>query len=284
MAQVTTTEISEAESKLYDAHERVLRDAVDLVDRARVPVKTIGDRMIMLLAGRVLQIGRAINRLCRAGHAGEAGPLARAAISACVILAYIAEDRDGRSIAYIEEDRRVRRKRIADLEREKQKAADAGKEFFVSDQEMEAIVARSAEVVAMEGQKLAALGIQATKLGNADTWTGLANERDLFDQMNVLRWYVTFYKVFSDESHINANSLAGELGEQLTGTVAIGPKFGDPLTIHVIKASAEAALQAIDQVIMAFNVPDAHKINQMFGAAITDYAKAIATSSAGEQS
>src|ERR1700737_3420264 len=91
---VTVQEISEAESKLYDAHEKLLRDAVELVDRART-VKTIGDRMILLLAGRVLQIGRAINRLCRAGHAGEAGPLARAAISACVILAYIAEDRDG---------------------------------------------------------------------------------------------------------------------------------------------------------------------------------------------
>ncbi len=178
--------------------------------------------MILLLAGRVLQIGRAINRLCRAGHAGEAGPLARAAISACVILAYIAEDRDGRTIAYIEEDRRVRKKRIADIEREKQKAAGAGKEFFVSDKEMKAILATSAEVVAMEDAELAALGIPATKVGDADTWTGLPNERDLFEKMNVLRWYMTFYKVFSDESDINANSLAGELAEQVTGTVGIG--------------------------------------------------------------
>jgi hypothetical protein len=203
-----TSEISEAESKLFDAHEKLLLDAVDLIDRARPPIKTIGDRMIMLLAGRVLQIGRAINLLCKAGHAGEAGPLARSAISACVILAYIAEDRDGRSIAYIEEDRRVRKKRIADIEGEKQKAADAGKEFFVSDEELQATLNRVAEVVAMEDAKLAALGIPATKLGNADTWTGF-NERELFEKMNVLRWYMTFYKVFSDESHINANSLAG---------------------------------------------------------------------------
>ena len=48
---------------------------------------------------------------------------------------------------------------------------------------------------------------------------------------------MTFYKVLSDESHINTNSLAGELAEQVAGGVAIGPKFGDPLTIHVIKAS-----------------------------------------------
>src|SRR6266851_3351957 len=243
--RVTMPEISEAETKLHDAHEKLLRDLVTVVDRARPPVKTIGDRMILLLASRVLQIGRAVNRLCRPGHAGEAGPLARAAISACVILAYIAEDRDGRTIAYIEEDRKVRKKRIADLEREKQKAADAGRAFFVSDEELKATVARAAEVVAMEDAKLAALGIPATKLGEADTWTGLPNERDLFEKMNVLRWYMTFYKVFSDETHINANSLAGELEEQVSGIVAIGPKFGDPLTIHVIKASSEAALQAI---------------------------------------
>lgn len=273
---MTTSEISEAESKVHDTHEKLLRDAVELVDRARPPVKTIGDRMILLLAGRVLQLGHAINRLCRAGHAGDAGPLARAAISACVILAYIAEDRDGRTIAYIEEDRRVRKKRIADIEREKQKAADDGKEFFVSDKEMKAIVEKAAEVVAMEDAKLAALGIPASKLGTADTWTGLATERDLFEKMNVLRWYMTFYKVFSDESHINANSLAGELAEQMTGMVAIGPKFGDPLTIHVIKASAEAALQAIDQVVISFDIPDVQNLSRKMGAALTAYAKATA--------
>jgi len=273
---VTVQEISEPESKLYDAHEKLLRNAVELIDRART-VKTIGDRMILLLAGRVLQIGRAINRLCRAGHAGEAGPLARAAISACVILAYIAEDRDGRTVAYIEEDRKVRKKRIADLEREKQKAAEDGEDFFVSDKEMTTIVTKTAEVVAMEDAKLAALGIPASKLGTADTWTGLANERDLFDRMKVLRWYMTFYKVFSDETHINANSLAGELAEQVTGIVAIGPKFGDPLTIHVIKASSEAALQAIDQVVIAFDIPDVQNLSRKMGAALTDYAKAMAT-------
>lgn len=273
---MTVQEISEPESKLYDAHEKLLRNAVELIDRART-VKTIGDRMILLLAGRVLQIGRAINRLCRAGHAGEAGPLARAAISACVILAYIAEDRDGRTVAYIEEDRKVRKKRIADLEREKQKAAEDGEDFFVSDKEMTTIVTKTAEVVAMEDAKLAALGIPASKLGTADTWTGLANERDLFDRMKVLRWYMTFYKVFSDETHINANSLAGELAEQVTGIVAIGPKFGDPLTIHVIKASSEAALQAIDQVVIAFDIPDVQNLSRKMGAALTDYAKAMAT-------
>jgi hypothetical protein len=71
----------------------------------------------------------------------------------------------------------------------------------------------------------------------------------------------------------------------VTGSVGIGPKFGDPLTIHVMKASAEAALQAVDQVVKAFNVPDVHNIDpgvhiieRAFGTAINDYARSTAES------
>ncbi len=272
-------EVPAPEAELHAAHDRLLRDAVDLLDRARPPIRTVGDRMILLLAGRVLQLGRALHLLCSQGYAGEAGPIARAMLSACVIVAYITEDRDGRTIAYIKEDHRVRIDRIEDLERERKKAIDSGKEFFVPDSEMQAIKAKLVEVEAMEAGKLEALGITPTKLGTAKTWTGLGTERERFDRMNALRWYLTFYKLFSDETHINANSLAGELAEQVTGTSSFGPKYGDVLTIHLIKASAETVLNALEQVSLAFTLKkeaDVRALSGRIGAAITQYAKAIA--------
>jgi len=272
-------QVPPAEAALYAAHDQLLRDAVDLVDRARPPIKTVGDRMILLLPGRVLQLGRALHLLSTQGYAGEAGPLARAMLSACVILAYIAEDRDGRTIAYIKEDHRVRADRIEDLKRERKKALDAGQTFFVSESEMKAIEARRVEIEAMEARKLDALGITPTKLGTAKDWTGLGHERDRFNRMNALRWYLTFYKIFSDETHINANSLAGELAEQVTGISSFGPQYADPLTIHVIKASSEAILNALEQVSIAFQLKkeaDIRALSGRVGAAVTEYAKAIA--------
>jgi hypothetical protein len=267
--------IPDPEARLYGAHDRLVRGAVDWLDQARPPIRTIGDRMLLLLADKVLQLGRTVHLLSSQGYAGEAAAQARAMLSACINLAYIAEDRDGRSIAFIEGDREERRVWIADLERERQKAIDAGAEFFVRDSEMEFIRRQEKETEEMENFKLTALGVTATKLSSGKRWTGLSNERELFERMNGRRWYLTFYKRFSEEIHVNARSLAEALAEQLTGTSTIGAKYGDPLTIHVIKASAEAVLNALDQVNMAFAVNRAHEIRALdtqIGAALTAFA------------
>jgi uncharacterized protein DUF5677 len=270
--------IPDEEARLYAALDGLLRGSVEWLDRAKPRIATIGDRMLLLLVDKILQLGRTVLLLSSQGYAGEAAAQARAMLSACIKLAYIAEDRDGRSIAFMEADREDRRAKIADLERERQKALDDGKEFFVRDSAMELIRDQAKDVEAMEEAKLAALGVKASKLGGAKDWTGLGNERVLFDRMNGLRWYMLFYKRFSEEIHVNARSLAEALTEQVSGTSTIGPKYGDPLTFFVIKASAEAVLHALDQIDQAFSLKGANDVSTLdkeIGAALTAFEKEI---------
>src|ERR1700732_2240661 len=100
------------QAALFRAHDRMLHDAVDWLDATHAPIKGIGKRVLVGLLARILQLGTALQRLCEAGHAGEGAPTARAMVSACVILVYIAEDPDSRAAAYMETDRLERKKRI----------------------------------------------------------------------------------------------------------------------------------------------------------------------------
>ena len=58
------------QAALFAAHDRMLHDAVDWLDSTRAPLRTIGDRILLLLAARILQLGAALQRLCETGHAG----------------------------------------------------------------------------------------------------------------------------------------------------------------------------------------------------------------------
>src|SRR4029077_6554606 len=199
------------------------------------PLRGIGDRFLVMLAARIFQLGTAVQRLCEAGHAGEAHPIARSMVSACVILSYIVEDRDGRAAAYRETDRIQRKKRIADMRKEQAKAAQAETGFFISPERMAEYERQDAELTATEDRTssvLARHGIVPTRRGpRLDSFTGLNNERELFERMNALRWYLTYYKLFSDEIHVNTNALSAEMAEQLSGQSLVGAKFEDPFFV-----------------------------------------------------
>jgi Family of unknown function (DUF5677) len=241
---------------LFAAHDDLLHDSVDWLDSARVQIKTIGDRMLILLTARILQLGTALQRLCEAGHAGEAAPTVRAMVSACVILAYIAEDRDGRSAAYMEADRTQRRRTIADIKAAQDKAIAEGSSLFISSEAMASVEQKLAEVAEADDRMVANLarhGVVPTRLGpRTDTFSGLNNERDLFERMGRLRWYLSYYKSFSDEVHVSASALYVEVVEQIAGQNLVGAKFEDPL--FLILASSEMVMNALEQVDRAFDL------------------------------
>ncbi len=239
---------------LFAAHDALLHDSVDWLDSAQVQIRTIGDRMLILLAARILQLGTALQRLCEAGHAGEAAPTVRAMVSACVILAYTAEDRDGRSAAYMETDRTERRRSIADIKAAQNKAIAEGSDLFISNEALASIEQKLAEVAEADDRMVANLARHAvvpTRLGRrTDTFSGLNNERELFERMGRLRWYLSYYKSFSDEVHVSASALYTEVVEQIAGQNLIGAKFEDPL--YLIGASSEMVMNALEQIDRAF--------------------------------
>ncbi|MDQ6883730.1 MAG: DUF5677 domain-containing protein [Candidatus Dormibacteraeota bacterium] len=231
-----------------------------------------------MLTARIIQLGTAVQRICEAGHAGEAHPIVRSMVSACVILSYIMEDRDGRAAAYREMDRIERKKRIADMRREQEKAAKAEMGFFISPERLAEYERQDAELTAIEDRTssvLARHGIVPTRLGpRTDTFTGLNNERELFERMNGLRWYLTYYKLFSDEIHVSANALSAEMVEQISGQNVVGAKFEDPL--YVLAASTEMVINALELLDRAFELhQDAalKAIDAPIAAALTEYAK-----------
>ena len=210
----------------------------------------------MGLLVRILQLGTALQRLCEAGHAGEGAPIARAMVSACMTLVYIAEDRDSRTAAYFETDRLERKKRIR-LYRE---AVDASKPHF-SAEELADIERKDVELSAIQEQNVAVLakfGVIPTRLGQrTDTVSGLS-ERVLFDEMNGTYWYQAYYKLFSDDVHVSTNALFAELVEQLSGQSLVGPKFENPF--HVLVASSDMVMNALEQIDRAFGLDQRDKL------------------------
>ncbi len=269
---------SEAQAALFAAHDRLLHEGVAWLDSTKAPLRGIGDRFLVMLTARIIQLGTAVQRICEAGHAGEAHPIVRSMVSACVILSYIMEDRDGRAAAYREMDRIERKKRIADMRREQEKAAKAEMGFFISPERLAEYERQDAELTAIEDRTssvLARHGIVPTRLGpRTDTFTGLNNERELFERMNGLRWYLTYYKLFSDEIHVSANALSAEMVEQISGQNVVGAKFEDPL--YVLAASTEMVINALELLDRAFELhQDAalKAIDAPIAAALTEYAK-----------
>jgi uncharacterized protein DUF5677 len=269
---------STAQAALFAAHDRLLGDAVAWLDSTKAPLKGIGDRFLMMLAARILQLGTALQRLCEAGHAGQAQPTARAMVSACVILSYLIDDRDGRAAAYREAYRTERKKGIARIEQEMKKAATAGTEFFVKAEWLAEYKREDAQLTAVEDKAAATLanhGIVPTRLGTrTDTFTGLNNEWELFERMDAVRWYLTYYKDFSDEVHVNANVLYAEMVEQLSGQSHVGAKFEDPL--YLLGATTEMVLNTLEVIDRAFDLKqDAalKEIDARIGEALLDFAR-----------
>jgi len=265
------------QAALLAEHQRLLEEAVEVMNSAIPKAKPYGDQIFLMLASRVLQYGGALQVLCEAGHSGEAGPTARAMLSAGIELTYLGEDREGHSMAYVAEDHRVRLGRITEIEQEAQRAATERTKFFVPQQEIDAIRAELKRITAIEDQRLAdwreGHNITATKGGQQDSksWHGFAGEKELFRAMGWLRLYIGYYRLLSDETHVNANSLAGEV-PALTGGANIGARFEDP--IHVVKVSGEMVLQTVAQVNAAFGLGQEERIKTMngrIGAALTTY-------------
>ncbi len=171
---------SSAQAALFAAHDRLLSEAIAWLDSTQGPQTGIGNRYLMALGARILQLATAVQRLCEAGHAAEAQPTVRTMVSACVILSYLIDDRDGRAVAYRETYRTERKKRLARLEHEMTKATNAGKKFFVTPEWLAEYKRQDAELTSVEDKASATLAkdrIIATRLGpRTDTFTGLNNE------------------------------------------------------------------------------------------------------------
>jgi hypothetical protein len=253
--------VSADQQALFVVHHRMLREAVDWLDSTHAPLKGVGSRMLMLLASRIVQLGAAVQSLCEAGHAGEAAPTARAMISACVTLVYIAEEPDNRAAAYLQTEQFKRKYRIARIHEEQAKAEAAGKRLIVSTEELAQIDLKDPELTAIEDKRLVLLaknGVVPTRLGaRQDVVSGLSDSK-LFDQMNAMHWYLSYYALFSDEIHVSANTLYMELVEQLSGQSLIGAKFENPL--HILLASREMVINALEQIDRAFNLNQRDKL------------------------
>jgi hypothetical protein len=249
------------QTELFAAHGRLLREAVDWLDSTHAPIKGIGSRILLLLAARILQLGAAVQRLCETGHVGEAAPTARAMVSACVTLVYIAEEPDNRAAAYLQTEQFKRKYRIARIHDEQAKAEAAGKRLIVSTEELAQIDLKDPELTAVEDQRLSLLaknGVVPTRLGTRQDVVSGLSESKLFDQMNAMHWYLSYYSLFSDEIHVSANTLYAELVEQLSGRSLVGAKFENPL--HVLLASREMVINALEQIDEAFNLNQRDKL------------------------
>ena len=199
-------------------------------------------------------------------------------VSACVILSYLIDDRDGPAVAYRETYRTERKKRLARLEQEMTKATTAGKKFFVTPEWLAEYKRQDAELTSVEDKASATLAkdrIIATRLGpRTDTFTGLNNEWELFERMDAVRWYLTYYKDFSDEVHVNANVLYTEMVEQLSGKSPVGAKFEDPL--YLLGATTEMVLNTLEMIDRAFDLKqDAalKEIDARIGEALLEFAR-----------
>ncbi len=262
---------------LLEAHEHFLRDAINWLSCLDPrPTMTVAETMMVSLAVRVIQLGRALQAQCQAGYAGEAAPIARAMLSGAMTLVCIADaDSDARAVAYLHHEEYVRKKRIADLIKQSKEAHALGQAAYFSEEELRQIIAEDAELTKINAAKFsafAAKGITPKKLGSRkDTWHGL-DDRGLFEAMGAAEWYLSYYRLFSDDGHVTANSLYTEFSQRLAGHVDIGPRYEDP--IHLIGASGKAIPETLSQVNRSFGAgsrADVLALKQRLDAAVREY-------------
>jgi hypothetical protein len=96
--------VSPHDKALFDAHDRLLKEALEFLRSTRLKAETPGQIAILGLAAREL--------LCVEGHAGEADPIARALLSGVVNLVAIASRLRGRAVAFLMYARTLREKRF----------------------------------------------------------------------------------------------------------------------------------------------------------------------------
>lgn len=246
-----------AQRALLEAHEQFLRDAIKWMNCLdHRPTVTVAETVMLPLAVRVLQLGRALQAQCQVGYAGEAAPIARSMLSGAITLVCIADaDPDARAVAYLQHEESVRKKRIADLVKQSEEARASGQVPYFEDEELREIIAEDAELTKTNAGKFAAFaaqGILPKKLGSRkDTWHGL-DDRTLFEAMGAADWYLSYYRLFSDEGHVTANSLYREFSQRLAGRIDIGPRYEDPVV--VIGASGKAIPETLSQINRSFGV------------------------------
>lgn len=278
MITATVPEVPADQRPLMGAHARILLESVAWLNDTNVEAKTFGDTFVVLLAKRVIQLGYALEQLCEDGYATEAAPIARTMMNGAINLVYLAEaEHDCRAAAYVAHERVTRKKRIQDILAQCQADRAANRPALLTDAQIAQMEADDQRLIADEDAKLAELakhGIVPKKRGNSPTtWTGY-NERELYEAMKARSWYLSFYRLFSDQSHVSANALTGDLEEVLKGAALYGPKFADPQ--YVIRASHQAVLQVLfqwDRLYKTGKLDEAKAIDRRMLAAIAAYKK-----------
>ncbi len=268
---------------LMGAHGRMLLEAVGWLDATKVETKTFGDTFVVLLAKRVIQLGYALETLCEDGYAGDAAPIARTMMNGAMNLVYLAEaEHDCRAAAYVAQERVTRKKRIEDILAQCRADRAANQRPLLTGAEIAQMQADDVRLTADEEGKLGELakqGIVPKKKGNnPTTWTGYT-ERELYVAMKAQAWYLSFYRLFSDQSHVSANALTSDLEEVLKGAALYGPKFADPQ--YVIRASHQAVLQVLfqwDRLYHTGKLVEAKAIDQRMVGAIATYMERHAAS------
>jgi hypothetical protein len=240
-----------ADRALLTAHEELLTRIYLFLRSSKFPRAKPSDILIVGLALRVVQLSHALHALCENGHAGEAGPLARAILSGCASLVAICDsDRDERAYAYTL-SARLPRKRVE----------AAAKELGLSPEASAQFAADAVEANRSNAKAFRDAGVYQRKLGQRkDTWHGLT-ERELFEKMGMSLWYEIFYRAFSDESHVNARAIGAELTEVLAADIGLGSKFAP--SGEVLAASGRCAAEVIAQLNLAFEWDRRSEIEKM---------------------
>jgi hypothetical protein len=198
-------------------------------------------------------------------------------LSGAITLVYIADaDSDARAVAYLHHEEHVRKKRISDLIKKSNQARSLGlSPQYFSEGELQQITDEDTELTKANAAKFAAFaaqGISPKKLGSRrDTWHGL-NDRELFEAVGGADWYLAYYRLFSDDGHVTANSLYTEFSQRLAGHVDIGPRYEDP--IHLIGASDKAIPETLSQINRSLGIGSLAEVlalKQRLDAAINGY-------------
>jgi hypothetical protein len=232
-----------------EAAERVL-DAEFAFLNSNVPKpKALWQEVVMLLAGRALQLQRAAIDFMTIGYDEEVEPVARAMASAVVTLTAIGHgtrlrDRDAKAVRYLDFARRARKRQRRYLARSRWTTRERRLvDQAADDAEADELLARAAK----EGVAPLVTGPQEKRF-----WSGY-DDRTLFKRMGVLRWYEHFYAPWSEASHGQPRGLV-KTSEQYAKTAAfdIGPSQRSPW--FVLLAVSEFGFQLLVQLNRFFGM------------------------------
>lgn len=179
--------------------------------------------------------------------------IGRAMVSATLSMLLIAEDdSDSRALLFAQFQRRLRRQRGRALVKHghlTQKRAGELEAQQVAEER------KALEAQARAGTR------PAKRLGDhPHGWSGLTDYA-MAGRFQKAGWCDLFYGPMSDQSHVNAAAIAGEISSLLQGDVTIGGRFDSPFL--VVLAACETVSQAAEVIDRFFSLGTSEVRNEL---------------------